>query len=209
MREEPRWNESGALSTGVLMAREPGDGPLEGPERIDRLVEENLGWLRGWLHGRVRDPGEADDLCQESLLKAVERFPRLRDPEKFPRWLFRIAQNTLRDHIRQEVRRRARVTLTDEFEGIAPAVMAGDPGTAEEAGNLLAEIRALPPRLREPLLLRHSRNLSYREIGRILGLRENTVQVRIFRARRALRKKLRVEGEGTGGSTMTAGGGMP
>jgi RNA polymerase sigma-70 factor (ECF subfamily) len=65
--------------------------------------------------------------------------------------------------------------------------------TEEEAERLLDLVRGLPPRYREPLLLRHSRDLSYAEIGKILGIRENAVQVRIFRARKMLRETLERE----------------
>jgi RNA polymerase sigma-70 factor (ECF subfamily) len=48
----------------------------------------------------------------------------------------------------------------------------------------------LPERYREPMLLRHVRDLSYQEIASILGISENAVQVRIFRARQMLRESL-------------------
>jgi RNA polymerase sigma factor (sigma-70 family) len=164
------------------MAVEGGEGALE------RLVRENLGWLRGWLRGRVRDPELADDLCQEAFLRALRRYGGLRDPERIRAWLYRIAVNTLRDHLRSEHRRRGKVVFTDQIEELETPTEAEDAlGRDESAERLLAAIRALPARLREPLLLRHSQNLSYREIAKILGISENAVQVRIFRARQLLR----------------------
>jgi RNA polymerase sigma-70 factor (ECF subfamily) len=157
-------------------------------ERLASLVRENLGWLRGWLRGRVGDPDLADDLCQEAFLRALRRFSGLRDPARFPAWLYRIAENTVRDHLRSEARRRNRVTYTDRLEELdRSAPPAEDPAEQEIGERLLAAIRKLPPRLRDPLLLRHSRDLSYAEIGRVLGISENAVQVRIFRARKKLR----------------------
>jgi len=159
-------------------------------ERLAQLVRDNLGWLRGWLRGRVGDPDLADDLCQESFLRALRRFSKLRDPARFPAWLYRIAENTVRDHLRSAARHRNRVTYTDrleEFDRSAPP--AEDPAQREAAERLLEAIRALPARLRDPLLLRHSSDLSYAEIGRVLGITENAVQVRIFRARKKLRSE--------------------
>jgi len=158
---------------------------------IEELVRENLGWLRGWFRGRVRDPDRVDDLCQESILKALENLPRLRDPSRFPAWLYRIAVNTLRDALRRDVRRGSLVRTAEDLEKVpAEGTTAQTAERREEAERLLAAIRELPETLREPLLLRHSRNLSYRQIGAILGIRENAVQVRIFRARQLLRKRL-------------------
>src|SRR6185295_991619 len=165
--------------------------PEASDKRPEDLVRENIGWVRGWLRGRVKDPDLADDLCQESFLRALRRFSRLRDPAKAAGWLYRIAENTLRDHLRNESRRKKRVVFTDQLEEMeTPAAPSEDPlGQAEATGKLLEMVQALPPKLREPLLLRHSRSLPYREIGRILGISEKAVQVRIFRARQLLRSK--------------------
>ncbi len=179
-----------------------GRGRPEGAD-LEKLVEENLGWLRGWLRGRVRDPESIDDLCQESFLRAFREIRKLRDASRFSAWLYGIALNVLRDHLRKEARRRSLITFTDEIEKVeSPTV---DEGAEKKlaAEELLQAIRDLPERLREPLLLRHSRNLSYREIGEILGIRENTVQVRIFRARKLLRKKF---GDGQDATALPGGG---
>jgi len=176
------------------------DGMSSGDRRlyIEKAVRENLGWLRGWFRGHVRSADEADDLCQESFLKALEHLSELRDSGRFYSWLHCIAVNTLRDHFRSEVRRKAWVVKSDHLEEIQAPSLGADPDTAEEAERLLEAIRALPQKLREPLLLRHSRDLSYKEIGAILGLRENAVQVRIFRARKMLREKLGPSVSGSG-----------
>jgi len=169
---------------------------LGGETLREKLVQANLGWLRGWMRGRVGDRDLADDLCQDVLLKALRRLPRLRDESRFSGWLYRIAENTVRDHVRSEKRRRGRVQFTSEIEGFdRSAPPSGDPAVREEAERLLAAIRALPARLREPLLLRHSRGLPYAEIARILGVSENAVQVRIFRARERLRRAFQKDSE--------------
>lgn len=163
------------------------------PQEFTQRIRENLDWLRGWMRGRIRDADVADDLCQDSFLKALRSAKALKDPARFSSWLFRIAVNTLRDHLRSEKRRRARLRFTGEIEELdtarteAPSVIAD---RREAAAQLLDAIQALPEKLREPLLLRHSRGLAYAQIAGILGITENAVQVRIFRAREKLRKKL-------------------
>lgn len=158
---------------------------------MDKLVEENLPWLKGWLRGRLSDPELVHDICQESFLKALRSVSRLKDPSKFPAWLYRIAENTLRDALRTKARRGPWLQFTDQLdEREAQSSAVDELSTSEEAEKLLALIRVLPPRYREPLLLRHARDLSYAEIGDILGISENAVQVRIFRARKMLKNKL-------------------
>ena len=145
----------------------------------------------------MRDPDLVHDICQESFLKAFRSLGELKDASRFGSWLYRIAENTLRDHLRRKVRQGRRMTFSDDLDRLeAPDEPRGRVGEAEraeeaeEAERLLGLVRGLPPRYREPLLLRHSRDLSYAEIGRILGIRENAVQVRIFRARKMLRDTL-------------------
>lgn len=164
------------------------------PEVFGRLIEENVGWLRGWVRARVRDPEAVEDVCQDAVLKALRSRGALRSLDRFSSWLYQIAANTLRDYLRAAARRKKRVALAGDLDELAAPGDGAEPlARTEEAERLLAAVRALPARYREPLLLRHSRDLSYREIGKILGISENAVQVRIFRARRMLRERL---GEG-------------
>jgi len=171
-----------------------GADPREAGKRqasLERLVRENHGWLSGWLRGRVRDPDLAHDICQDSLVKALRSVSRLQDMSKFPSWLYRIAENTLRDHLRRKVSRRKKVQFTAQLEEVAvPSEHEKRVDEEENVEKLLEAIRALPAQFREPFLLRHSRDLSYEEIGSLLGLSENAVQVRVFRARKLLRTSL-------------------
>ncbi len=157
---------------------------------LDGLVRGNAGWLRGWFRGHVRDPELVDDLCQETFLRALRGFKRLKDPARFSSWLYRTAENLLRDHFRRKKRRGEKVVFTDELEGEdgGPAPDA-KLSRQEEADELMSRIQALPELYREPLLLRHAQDLPYSEISSLLGISENSVRVRIFRARQILRAK--------------------
>ena len=165
-----------------------------GGDRLERLVDENIGWLQGWLRGRVSDPELVHDISQEAFLRALRQLPRLRDVERFPGWLFRIARNLLLDHVRRSRRRRTRLATTEELDGVPHAAASGpesDGGALrEEADKVLQAVRALPPRYRDPFLLRHTQDLSYEDIAKILGITRNAVQVRMFRARQMLQKRI-------------------
>jgi RNA polymerase sigma-70 factor (ECF subfamily) len=177
---------------------DPRERQRPGGALLQRLVDENIGWLQGWVRGRIGDADLADDICQDSFLKALRSLPRLKDLSRFPAWLFRIAENTLRDHLRSRARRRSKFSPVEEIDDIASGAPAIDEmlERKEEAARLLEAVRALPPRYRDPLLLRHSRDLSYAEIGSILGVSEKVIQVRMFRARKMLEAKLK-GGSGT------------
>ena len=173
-----------AASAGELAESEAASSVLE------KLVKGNTGWLRGWFRGRVRDPELVDDLCQETFLRALRGFSRLRDPARFSAWLYRTAENLLRDHFRRKGRRGDKVVFTGALEGADDGVSVEERlDQHEDAERLLAHVAKLPPRYREPLLLRHAQELSYSEISELLGITENTVRVRIFRARQMLRER--------------------
>ena len=112
-----------------------------------RLVDENLGWLQAWLRGRVDDPELVHDISQDAFLQALRHFPKLRDPERFPGWLYRVARNLLLDHVRRRRRQKTRLATTEELDGVPHAAAPEDPGGAaarEEAERALAAVRALP-----------------------------------------------------------------
>ena len=155
---------------------------------MEKLVSENMGWLRGYVRGRIGDPEAIHNVLQETFLKAIRALPGLVDASTFPAWLYRIAENTIRDHVRRKARNRGKLVFTDALDELrSPGDGEAAAESRELAEKLLAAIRDLPERYREPLLLRHSRDLPYAEIGRILGITEKTVQVRIFRARKCSR----------------------
>ena len=175
---------AGHVSAG---RRGSADGGATGSSKLEGLVRTNTGWLRGWFRGRIRDPELVDDLVQEAFLRALRGFSRLRDPSRFSAWLYRTAENLLRDHFRRKSRRGDKVVFTDDLEGEDRSPTPDEKlSRREEAERLLAKVESLPDRYREPLLLRHARELPYSEIGAMLGISENSVRVRIFRARQEL-----------------------
>jgi len=191
------WKVQGAATFPEVAVNELDSRDLSQRDRAEKLVRDNLGWLMGWVRGRVSDPETAHDICQDALVKALRSLGELKDPARFPAWLYRIAANTLRDHLRRKKRWRRWFLLSDkldDFEGESGPKESAV--SMEESEKVLRMVGELPPRYREPLLLRHSQDLSYAEIGRILKISENAVQVRIFRARKMLREKIAGDEDG-------------
>ena len=157
---------------------------------------------RGWYeeHGRtiysflrfqVDSADTADDLTAEVFLRAVRSADRF-DPARGEArsWLFRIAQNVLRDHGRRE-RRRRQVSLSDyrDLRSDAPSpeerVL-----WQEEVGRLLAALDELSEGDRRLVSLRYGSGLSSAEAAEVLGIREAAVRTRLWRALGRLRKVL-------------------
>lgn len=164
-------------------------------ESMESLISENIGWLRGWLEARLSGyrRQDVDDICQEIFLKAVRGIGRLRDQKKFPAWLYKIANNKLNDYLRQQKRRIGREVSASDVDLADSKDVPREIDLREEARRALQAVLQLPVRYREPMVLRHLEELSYDEIGRILGISKSNVQVRIFRARQMLRQATRVD----------------
>lgn len=136
----------------------------------------------------VRDRGAAEDITVEAfwrIYKARERF----DPgREFGPWARRIATNLALDHLGSQ---RPEVGLSDELAGAD----APDPGVrADLAIQIRAALARLPAHLRAVTLLALIEDRPYCEIGEALGLTENAVKLRVFRAVRLLRKDLASRG---------------
>ncbi len=141
------------------------------------------------------DPTDAEDLAQETFLKAFTSFDLYDASRPLISWLFKIAHNTAYDHLRA---RRIAVSLDDE-EGVLE--LADDAAGPEESASasfnselIERAFAALPPAYREVMLLRHKEELEYSQIAEITGLPEGTVKIRLFRGRDLLKGKLEALG---------------
>lgn len=142
----------------------------------------------------VRNPADAEDLAQETFLKAYRGIAGYRGESKFSVWLYRIASNLCLDFLRQQKRRpTAPLTVEDEDGDMRETELADGRLQPERlleqkltGDSLRRGLDALPPEFRQVLLLRELQELSYEEIGGILGLESGTVKSRIFRARKKL-----------------------
>jgi RNA polymerase sigma factor (sigma-70 family) len=135
----------------------------------------------------------AEDLCHEAFIKLMQRADLLPDLEQSKYWLIRVVKNLSLNYEKRKTREKAAYTrLTRMNTGMSESsekqIMRQE--TRSDVQNAL---NALPFNLRAPLVFREYGDLSYREIGSILGISESNVKVRIFRARERLEKAL---GEG-------------
>lgn len=135
---------------------------------------------------------DAEDVAQETFVKAFSRLDSYDEARPFISWLFGIAHHGALDHLR--ARRPAALSLDDPDDAPDPA--APGPGAealaaaALDAALIERLLSALPPLYREPLLLRYKEELDIPEIARALSMPEGTVKVRLFRGRDMLKRKL-------------------
>lgn len=142
---------------------------------------------------------EAEDLAQESFVRVYQHRDRFRPDAKFSTWLYTIATNLVRDRLRWRGRH-PQVSLdaetADDTATLGDTLPTTNPGPDEilHSGERVAEIRravaALPEDLRVALVLAEYEERSQAEIAEILGCSVKAVEMRIYRARQALRKEL-------------------
>jgi RNA polymerase sigma factor (sigma-70 family) len=126
---------------------------------------------------------EAEDLCQEAMARAFERWDRVRRMDSPAGYVFRTAFNLHR----KRLRRLGRARRAPEAPPAAPA----DPGSvAEVRDQILRALRTLPPTQVEALLLVEWLDMSAEEAGRALGIEASSVRGRVHRARAALRHQV-------------------
>lgn len=147
----------------------------------------------GYVRCQVRDVETARDIVSRAFLKAYQHREKAPPDEAMAHWLFRIVRNTLLDHWRVEGRReRASVSL-DELAELPDSMASPEAKFAsrERQVALLQAMKGLHERDRNLLLLRFMAELSNQEIAAILDLSEAAVSMRLVRALRRVRKRLR------------------
>jgi RNA polymerase sigma-70 factor (ECF subfamily) len=154
-----------------------------------KALEELILLYRGRIARFViAETGERDgyeDLCQTIFVKMVLALPKLREAERFESWLFQIARNACRDHLR------ARRSSRTVFAAFAPhhenVAAVAEPGAHDAVERGMAQ---LPEEQRNLLRLSLEERRSYDELARMSGSTPSSVKSRLWRARENLREFL-------------------
>lgn len=147
----------------------------------------------------VRDKETANDLVQETFMKAFSSLATYRSEYRFSTWLYRIAANCSIDFLRKK--RIKALSLDRPINGQSDGREFEIPDYSyhperdlvrkEQRIGIGDAIESLPDKYREVIVYRHQDDKSYEEIADLLGIPLGTVKARIFRARELLKKKLR------------------
>ena len=164
----------------------------DGRELQARFIQENLRRIFLQIYRIVGNVDDAQDLAQETFIKALGRQDQIRDLQRASHWLSRIATNTAIDFLR----RNGRLTFSEISEVTDP--LSTEPEESPESRVLRAEHRAylqeglntLTDRERTALMLRDVDGVPGKEVARILNCSEATVRSHIANARIKFRRFL-------------------
>jgi RNA polymerase sigma-70 factor, ECF subfamily len=166
--------------------------------RFKALVLPHLDAAYRFARWLSRSPSDAEDIVQESVLRAFRGFDALRGTDA-KAWLLTIVKNCHLTALKQQ-QRRAFVPLPEEQDGHAMIATTPDPESSsihrDEERTLDRLMSALPEEQREVLVLREIEELDYRQIATIANIPIGTVMSRLARARAALKARWLQETEG-------------
>jgi RNA polymerase sigma-70 factor (ECF subfamily) len=170
------------LTDAALVARVIVD---EDQNAFSELVRQHQSAVRGLLRQLTRsDVALADDLAQETFIRAYKNIRSFRGEAKFSTWLYRIAYNCFRE----EARKRKELVGIDETQ----LEREQDPGTVDPAlrQDLAHALQLLPLHERTAVLLCCQNGLSHDEAARVLEIPLGTVKTNVLRGREKLKKTL-------------------
>ena len=164
----------------------------------DQLVLKYQHKIIQLVNRYVRDSSEAQDVAQETFIKAYRALARFRGDSAFYTWLYRIAINTAKNHLVSRSRRSSDYEVdVQEAEQIDNSLKLKNLDTPEQllsndeiVKTIQAAIEELPEEMRIAIMLREFEGMSYEDIANVMDCPVGTVRSRIFRAREAIDKEL-------------------
>jgi len=174
--------------TSIAEKLKENEQPLhaDNPADFKRIYDATMQLLYKVSFRVVNDEEAAEDLAHDSLIKANEKalvFPTINDAKY---WLIRVVKNASLNYVKRKQREKKAYekVLYEDHRKVSSGET--DYLKSETVQTAKLALDKLPPHLKEVLVLREYADLNYKEIGKILGITEDNVKVRVFRAREKL-----------------------
>ena len=173
-----------SLSNGYILVTND-ESNKTGRLTMETLYRENVKIVSHYLYSMCKDEELTKDLTQETFLRAYESLERFDGSCKISTWLCQIAK-----HLLYQTYAKAGRQVTMEQDETKPAKENTEQTVLNriELIDCLKELQKLPEAMREVVYLRVMSDLSYREIGEIMGKSENWARVNFYRAKELLLK---------------------
>ncbi len=160
-------------------------------EAARQLAARHLGRLHGLAMRMLGDRAEAEDVVQDTFIKAWTIAPRWREGQaRFSTWLHQVTSNGCLDRLR---RRRPTEDIDERADASPEPGPEATLANAQRGAQVKAALDALPPRQKTALLLFHHQGLSQAEASAAMGISEDALESLLARARRTLRTQFRGE----------------
>lgn len=157
-------------------------------EAFSRLFDLYFDRIRAFAYRITLNYEMAEDVAQESFIRAARHMDGLRDGKAFEAWIFRICGNMAKDHLRSAAAYASRLRSTREMAAESAPGSSSD-HVSEKVHHAL---NTLSPDQRQAVALVFFENFSHAEAAKRVGCAESTISWRIFLAKKTLRKCLTV-----------------
>lgn len=186
------WIASAARRAGETLERPPQTAGEPTRRLIEaeanRLVATYTDTILRVSYTYLHSTQDAEDICQDVLLKALNRAERFESAEHERAWIIRVTINAAKDLLRRQSGR-ATVALDDIAEPVAPT-RATERELAARSESVLERVMALPLEYREAIYLHYYEGYSIKQIAAIVHASESAVATRLSRGRSKLRPAL-------------------
>lgn len=177
VRPAQRGGSGSVVDDGDLVGRARAGDPVA----FERLFDRYHAPILNYLHRMVYDRATAEDLTQDTFVKAYKALPKTNPDLAFKAWLYRIATNTAITHLR----RKKIVKWVPFVSGVDHPSDESIEKTVTRRYDVEQALSKLPQHYATVLLLRHYQGLSMAETAATLDITENAAKLRLFRARKA------------------------
>ncbi len=147
----------------------------------NEIVHRHQDWVRGMTMNIVKNPQDAEDISQDVFVKVYFALNRFRFESEFKTWLYRVVINKINNHFRKQ-------KIRSVFSAELKEEMSEDPDSSTSNESKLFEMTHKLPRFqRNIVLLRLYQDLSFKMIGEILNITENSAKVSFHKAKANLK----------------------
>ena len=148
-------------------------------EIFEKFINENLDCVYRFAYSYTKNKEDAEDVINESVVKAIKALDGLKNTDSIKSWFYRIVANTALSTLKAK----SKIVYMDKEE-LEPIQISEDDYSKL---NFMELIEKVPVKFKEIIILRYFENMKISEMAEILGLNENTVKTRLYKALNILR----------------------
>lgn len=187
------WSCRGSPAYATLNPMNPDDVTTATPLAI---YLEHEGWLRTVVRSRLSEPEAVEDVMQNIALAIVRQKETLHEIGRIGGWLYQIAVRQVLMYRRttgrrRKLKQRIAAEQSPQFSAVSDASPFDGLMALEQREHVQEALEKLSDLDRQILLLKYSEGWSYRQLADHLGVREDTIEYRLMKARKNLRRHLR------------------
>lgn len=165
-------------------------------EEIEQWIHEyghDLKWL---AYSYVKDYSIAEDITQETFIKAYQKYATFKKESTIKTWLYKITINSCKDYLKSSYMKRVVKKGADLFRSIPSPKETPEESLLkqDEDEALIAQVLKLENKYREVIILYYFEEFDIKDLAHVLHISPNTVKTRLRRARQLLQERLTAEG---------------